>query len=476
MKQKSHKSLRIFGCLALATALDLGASTVVHAQDAGSNEAVAQRGHYLAIAADCAACHTAPDGGKAFAGGYGIASPLGSIYSTNITPSKNYGIGNYTEKEFAHALREGVRRDGAHLYPAMPYTSYTKLTDDDIHALYVYFMSSVKPVESSPQKTALPFPYNIRASMAIWNALFLDDTRFKPDPSKSVEVNRGQYLSYALAHCDTCHTPRNAMMAEKGSSPLAGASLSSWYAPNVTSDPVSGIGGWSNEDLFRYLKTGDVPGKAQAGGPMAEAIEHSFQYLDDADIRAMVAYIKQVPAISDSKDKAARDSYGKTSDREAVYRALPTNRISRGEYLFSGECAACHRPTGQGSPDGYYPQLFHNTAVGAPIADNLITTILMGVRREVNGHTTYMPGFGEGSYVDTLSDQDIADISNYVEQHFGNPNVKVTPDDVKLIRSGGPKPLIAQLGAYTVPAMIGAALIFALAILFFIRLSRKAKA
>ncbi len=476
MKQKSDKSLRIFGCLALAAALDLGASTVVHAQDASSNEAVAQRGHYLAIAADCAACHTAPDGGKAFAGGYGIASPLGSIYSTNITPSKNYGIGNYTEKEFAHALREGVRRDGAHLYPAMPYTSYTKLTDDDIHALYVYFMSSVKPVESSPQKTALPFPYNIRASMAIWNALFLDDTRFKPDPSKSVEVNRGQYLSYALAHCDTCHTPRNAMMAEKGSSPLAGASLSSWYAPNVTSDPVSGIGGWSNEDLFRYLKTGDVPGKAQAGGPMAEAIEHSFQYLDDADIRAMVAYIKQVPAISDSKDKAARDSYGETSDREAVYRALPTNRISRGEYLFSGECAACHRPTGQGSPDGYYPQLFHNTAVGAPIADNLITTILMGVRREVNGHTTYMPGFGEGSYVDTLSDQDIADISNYVEQHFGNPNVKVTPDDVKLIRSGGPKPLIAQLGAYTVPAMIGAALIFALAILFFIRLSRKAKA
>lgn len=473
MKQKR---LGLPGYFALSAVIGLGTSTFAHAQGTDPNTAVAERGHYLAIAADCAACHTAPGASKPFAGGYGIASPLGSIYSTNITPSKEYGIGNYTEKEFAHALREGIRRDGAHLYPAMPYTSYTKLTDDDVHALYVYFMSSVKPVESSPQKTALPFPYNIRASMAIWNALFLDDTRFKPDPSKSVEVNRGHYLSYALAHCDTCHTPRNAMMAEEGSSPLAGASLSSWYAPNVTSDPVSGIGGWSNEDLFRYLKTGDVPGKAQAGGPMAEAIEHSFQYLDDADIRAMVAYIKQVPAISDSKDKAPRESYGKISDRESVYRALPASRISRGEYLFSGECAACHRPTGQGSPDGYYPQLFHNTALGAPIADNLITTILMGVRREVNGHTTYMPGFGPGSYVDSLSDQDIADISNYVEQHFGNPNVKVTPDDVKLIRSGGPKPLIAQLGAFTVPAMIGAALILAVAILFFIRLSRKAKA
>ncbi|MFT8807302.1 c-type cytochrome [Gluconobacter sp.] len=473
MKQKR---LSISGYFVLSAAISLGAGTLAHAQGTDPNTAVAERGHYLAIAADCAACHTAPGSSKPFAGGYGIASPLGSIYSTNISPSKEYGIGNYTEKEFAHALREGIRRDGAHLYPAMPYTSYTKLTDDDVHALYVYFMSSVKPVESSPQKTALPFPYNIRASMAIWNALFLDDTRFKPDPSKSVEVNRGHYLSYALAHCDTCHTPRNAMMAEEGSSPLAGASLSSWYAPNVTSDPVSGIGGWSNEDLFRYLKTGDVPGKAQAGGPMAEAIEHSFQYLNDADIRAMVAYIKQVPAISDSKDKAPRESYGKFSNRESVYRALPASRISRGEYLFSGECAACHRPTGQGSPDGYYPQLFHNTALGAPIADNLITTILMGVRREVNGHTTYMPGFGPGSYVDSLSDQDIADISNYVEQHFGNPNVKVTPDDVKLIRSGGPKPLIAQLGAFTVPAMIGAALILAAAILFFIRLSRKAKA
>ncbi|EHH67404.1 cytochrome c [Gluconobacter morbifer] len=447
-----------------------------NAQSVSADTIVAERGHYLAIAADCAACHTAPGGGKAFAGGYGIASPLGSIYSTNITPSKEHGIGNYTEEEFAHALREGIRRDGAHLYPAMPYTSYTKLTDEDVHALYVYFMTSVKPVESTPQKTALPFPYSIRASMAVWNVLFLDDTRFKSDPAKSAEVNRGHYLSYALAHCDTCHTPRNAMMAETGSSPLAGASLSSWYAPNITSDPHSGIGDWSNEDLFRYLKTGDVPGKAQAGGPMAEAIEHSFQYLNDNDLRAIVAYIKQVPAISDAKDAAPRESYGKTSNREAAYRGLSVGKVSHGEYLFSGECAACHRPSGQGSPDGYYPQLFHNTAVGAPIADNLITTILMGVRREVHGHTTYMPGFGQGSYVDSLSDQDIADISNYVEQTFGNPNVKVTPDDVKLIRSGGPKPLIAQLGAFTVPAMIIAALIIAAAILFLIRRSRRTQA
>ncbi len=475
MMQSSRKVRELAGHFGLAAAALVLSCSVVRAQVPEPNAVVAQRGHYLAVAADCAACHTAPGGGKPFAGGYGIASPLGAIYSTNITPSKTYGIGAYTEAQFARALRKGIRGDGAHLYPAMPYTSYTKLTDEDIHALYVYFMTDVKPVEAKAQETALPFPYNIRASMAVWNLLFLDDTRFSPEPGKSAEVNRGHYLAYALAHCDTCHTPRNAMMAEIGSKALGGASLGSWYAPNITSDQKSGVGGWSDDDLARYLKTGDVPGKAQAGGPMAEAVEHSFQYLDDSDIRAIVAYIKQVPAISDSRDTAPRDAYGKASDRETAYRGLPESGMSRGERLFTGECAACHRPTGKGSPDGYYPQLFHNTAVGAPIADNLISTILMGVRREVGGHTVYMPGFGEGSYVDALSDQDIADVSNYVEQEFGNPAVKVSAEDVKLIRSGGPKPLIAKLGAYAVPGMIAGGLVLAGLVVLMMRRLRKTR-
>lgn len=476
----AHQTRRFIGASALTLIGLLGshalAPRAVAQATTSTDQSVADRGRYLATAADCAACHTAPGGGKPFAGGYGIASPLGSIYSTNITPSKDHGIGLYSEKEFAHALREGIRRDGAHLYPAMPYTSYTKLSDDDVHALYVYFTTQVAPVEQTPQKTALPFPYSVRLSMAFWNALFLDDTRFKPDATKSAEVNRGHYLSYALAHCDTCHTPRNALMAEIGSKALGGASLSSWYAPNITSDKTSGIGTWSDDDLFRYLKTGDVPGKAQAGGPMAEAVEHSFQYLNDGDLKAIVSYIKQVSPVADAQDKAPRDSYGKQSDREAAYRGLPARDVNRGEYLFSGECAACHRPTGTGSPDGYYPQLFHNTAIGASIPDNLITTILMGVRREVGGHTTYMPGFGADSYVDSLSDQDIADIGNYVERNFGNPNVRITADDVKLIRSGGPKPLIAQLGAYTVPAMIVLALIAIAAIAFVVQRFRKTRA
>ncbi|GBQ29309.1 c-type cytochrome [Gluconacetobacter sacchari] len=469
MRRWSGKGLGLAGRVGLAAVALLLSRAVVHAQSVDANEPIAERGRYLAVAADCAACHTAPGGGKPFAGGYGIASPLGAIYSTNITPSRDFGIGTYSEAQFGRALREGIRGDGAHLYPAMPYTSYTKLTDADVHALYVYFMTDVKPVEAPARRTVLPFPYNIRATMAVWNALFLDDRRFEPESGKSVAVNRGHYLAYALAHCDTCHTPRNVMMAEMGGRALGGASLSSWYAPNITSDPKSGLGGWSDDDLARYLKTGDVPGKAQAGGPMAEAVEHSLQYLNDDDIRAIVAYIKQVPAIADAADKAPRDTYGKPSDREAAYRGLDARALVRGERLFTGECAACHRPTGTGSPDGYYPQLFHNTAVGAARPDNLISTILMGVRREVGGHTVYMPGFGSGSYVDSLSDQDIADISTYVEQQFGNPAVRVSAEEVTLIRTGGPKPLIARLGAFAVPGMIAGVLMLAGAALLVLR-------
>ncbi len=242
------------------------------AQDAtGSDADLVAKGRYLATAADCAACHTAPNGGAPFAGGYGIESPLGTIFSTNITPSKTAGIGNYSEEDFARAVREGVAKDGSHLYPAMPYTAYAKISDDDMKALYAYFMHEVKPNDAQPEKTALPFPFSIRMSMAFWNLLFLDNTRFKPDAAKSADWNRGAYLAEALEHCSTCHTPRNELMAEEGDKALSGSAVGSWYAPNITSDKVSGIGGWSDAELVEYLRTGHVAGKAQAAGPMAEA-------------------------------------------------------------------------------------------------------------------------------------------------------------------------------------------------------------
>jgi len=304
----------------------------------------------------------------------------------------------------------------------------------------------------------LPFPFNMRISMAFWNLLFLDNARFAPDATKSALVNRGEYLTIALAHCDTCHTPRNALMAEIGGKAMGGASLSSWYAPNITPDPQSGIGRWSDKDLLTYLKTGDAPGVAQAGGPMAEAVEHSFQYLSDDDLKAIIAYLRQIPALHDAHDRNPRAEYGARIDTDAQLRGTPVpEHIASGALLFSGECAACHRPDGKGSVDHYYPQLFHNSALGATNPDNLISTILMGVKRSVDHKNVYMPGFGKGSYVDELSDQQIADVASYVEQKFGNPDVTINAEQVRLIRNGGAKPFIALIGPYVAPGMAGCA-------------------
>ena len=261
------------------------------------------RGKYIATASDCEACHTRP-GGKPLAGGLPLESPLGVIYSTNITPSRQYGIGNYSLQKFSNALRGGIRGDGAHLYPAMPYASYARLTDDDIKALYAHFMQQVQPVdEPAAKQTSLPFPYNMRFSMAFWNALFLDSKPFAPDPSQSAEWNRGKYLVDGAAHCGECHTPRGLFMQQKHSQEFGGAVIGSWYAPNITSDTTSGIGAMSADELFRYLKFGNVAGKAQAGGEMALAVQLSFSRLSDEDLHAMVSYLRSVPPLPDPHAK-----------------------------------------------------------------------------------------------------------------------------------------------------------------------------
>jgi mono/diheme cytochrome c family protein len=441
----------IFLCLtalAATSGLALAEDTI-----SASSDLIA-RGRYLATAADCAACHTAPHGGTPFAGGYGIDTPLGKIFSTNITPSKTDGIGNYSEEEFARAVRDGVAKDGSHLYPAMPYTAYAKITDEDMKALYAYFMNEVKADDHKPQQTALPFPFSIRTSMAVWNMLFLDKTRFEPNPAKSAEWNHGAYLAEALEHCGTCHTPRNGFMAEDGSLPLAGGAIGPWFAPNITSDKVAGIGGWSDADLVQYLKTGNVRGKAQAAGPMAEAVENSLQHLPDEDLKAIVTYLRDVPA-SASGDEQSRADLGKPSTEiEASLRGLPGQEPNEnGFHIFSGSCASCHQPEGQGNL--HYPSLFKNTATAAHRADNLIATVLYGVHRTVGDNVAFMPAFGpDASYTDRLSDEDIADVSNYVLTNYGNPAVKVSAADVALVREGGEKPLIVRLAPLAAPAAI----------------------
>jgi len=455
--------------LVMSTLLATGFSAV--AADSSSPQELIAKGEYLAIAADCGACHTSPKGGAAMSGGYGIQSPLGTIFASNITPSKVAGIGNYTEQDFARAVRQGINKQGQYLYPAMPYTSYSRITDSDIQALYAYFMHGVAAVDVKAPETHLPFPFNIRSSMALWNTLFSTNKPFTAEESASAQVNRGNYLVNALAHCDTCHTPRNALMGQDDSKALSGGSLGSWYAPNITPDKTSGIGSWSGEDLAQYLKTGHLAGKAQAAGPMAEAVEHSLQHLSSADIEATVAYLKQIPAVNTGGSQS-RDSYGAASSTEQQMRGDQTS-AEPGWTVFSGSCANCHQANGEGT--SYYPSLFHNSTTGADNPTNLVSAIVNGVHRNVNGQQVDMPAFGpDANFTTQLTDQQIADVSNYVLKTYGNPNVSVTVEQVKQIREGGPKPLLAQLTSPTV--MIGVVAVALLTVILFVAwVSRRRK-
>lgn len=456
-------------CLPFALSILMSATFSAHAENATDSASLIAKGKYLAIAADCGACHTAPDHGAAMSGGYIISSPLGNIVSSNITPSKTAGIGDYTEQDFARAVREGINKQGQHLYPAMPYTSYAKITDSDIHALYAYFMHGVKADDNVPAPTNLPFPFNIRSSMFFWNMLFADAKPFTPAADKSAEINRGDYLVNALAHCDTCHTPRNALMGQNNDQALSGGSLGSWYAPNITPDKQAGIGNWSDAEIAQYLKTGHVAGKAQAAGPMAEAVEHSLQYLSDEDIQAMVAYLRQVPAVSQPVSQA-RDNIGQPATSEALQRAVKDP--DAGWKVYSSTCANCHQADGSGNT--IYPSLFHNTTTGAAQADNLIATIVYGVHRQVDGKDIDMPGFGpDALFTDRLTDQQIADVSNYVLKNFGNAELNVKADQVKTVREGGERPLIARLAQ---PAVWGGAVIVVIILLvLLVSLSRRGK-
>jgi mono/diheme cytochrome c family protein len=464
-------------CLAIAFLFVIASVilAVCHAADAtGVDNAAVQRGAYIATASDCTACHTAP-GGLPFAGGLAISSPVGDIYSTNITPSVSAGIGNYSESDFDQAVREGIRKDGANLYPAMPYTSYHLLTDTDISDLYAYFMHGVAPVDQRPPQTSLAFPMNIRLSMKIWNLLFLNSGPFVADPSHSADWNRGEYLVDGAAHCSTCHTPRGFLMQELTSQNLAGAQVGEWYAPNITSDAVSGIGSWRQPDLVQYLHTGSLAGNAQAAGSMGEAVEHSFQYLSPTDINAIATYIRSVPPLHNPADAASRFSYGQPSLIVASLRGANGVRSDNGDSpagaeLFQSNCASCHGAFGQGSKDGYYPSLFHNSATGGTSPNDLIAAILYGVNRSSAGGQAYMPGFGGlPSDSNQLSDADIAVLSNYVLSQFGRADETVSASDVAQERAGGPASSLILLARIGIAAGVFIMLVFLILLFFGLR-------
>ncbi|MDZ7280013.1 cytochrome c [Pantoea eucrina] len=392
-----------------------------------------KRGEYLAIAGDCGACHT--DEHRApFSGGHAIASPLGTIFSTNITPSKTAGIGNYSEAQFAAALRKGVRADGSQLYPAMPYTAYARLTDDDVSALYAYFMHGVQPVDTPAEKTALPFPFNLRFSMAAWNLLFADNRVFQPDASQSAMWNRGAYLVQGLTHCSTCHTPRNVLMAEQPSKNLQGASLGTWYAPDITATTLQGKSQWTREMLAEYLATGHAANGATAGGPMREAIDKSFSRMTPQDREAIATYL--LPVATDIP--ASSKSTGLTPVQGDDFPDTLA-KMSEGEQVYRNNCASCHNLSGQGLNG--LPALQDHPILNKPNADNVAMAILQGVWPE---HGQGMIGFA-----DSLNDVQVAAVTNYVMHDIGHSSVQISPDRVSVLRAGGetsPLLMLSRIG------------------------------
>mgnify|MGYP000265027003 CR=1 FL=1 len=450
---KFIQSLAVIAPLALAPTL---MPAVVSAQE--YSKGLIDKGRYLATASDCVACHTNHAGGKPMAGGLAMASPVGTIVSTNITPSKAFGIGNYSEPEFADAVRKGVRADGANLYPAMPYVSYAVMSDDDIHALYAYFMQGVEPVDEKAPDTSLPFPMNIRASMMGWNMLFRPSGPLADDPKQSAEWNRGRYLAEGAAHCSTCHTPRGALMQEQKSRHLSGGQVGAWYAPDITNDKVHGIGSWSQEDLVTYLKTGRLDHRAQAAGSMAEAISYSFQHLTEADLNAIATYVRSVPSSDPTAvSSMTRFDRGEADNNLSGFRGKGFAAGIKGDHsgaqIFTANCASCHGFNAQGTTDGYYPSLFHNAATAGDNSVNLISAILNGVDRHTQDGHVFMPPFGdEANAVVSLDNVQVASLANYILRDYGNIKLTVNPEDVQVVRDGGPRSNIVTLARIGIAA------------------------
>jgi mono/diheme cytochrome c family protein len=380
-----------------------------------------ERGAYLARAADCLACHTTP-GGKPYAGGLGFKLPFGTLYSTNITPDKETGIGNYSDQDFLNAVHRGIREDGARLYPAMPFTSYTYMTDADALAIKAYLFS-LPPVHSPDPENTLKFPFNQRWAMSFWSAVFNPDTRFEPDTSKSPEWNRGAYLAEALAHCGECHTPRNLAFALNNRQKFAGAVTAGWRAFNISSDKTTGVGNWRDQDLIAYLSIGHADGHGTASGPMGEAVDHSLSHLVPEDIRAVVAYMRTVPAIASPDLPATLAPPAPPSHKDG-----PTPD-PRGKMVFEGACVSCHGWSGE-SPISPFATLTGAWAVNDPSATNVAQIVISGTRRHVPADAISMPAFGNA-----YSDDEIAAVANYVTARFGAKGSHLTAKDVADLRA-----------------------------------------
>lgn len=412
--------------LLIATLL-LGTGLAAQADEA--TNALVKKGEYLARAGDCVACHTAK-GGKPFAGGLPMETPIGTVYSTNITPDAT-GIGQYSFEDFDLAVRKGVAKDGSTLYPAMPYPSYARVKDEDMRALYAYFMQGVQPVAQPNKATDIPWPLSMRWPLAIWRGVFAPEVKaWQAAAGADPVVSRGAYLVEGLGHCGACHTPRALTMQEEALSPadgkqfLAGsAPLEGWIAKNLRGDHKDGLGSWSEEQLVQFLKTGRSDRSAVFGG-MSDVVEHSMQHLSDTDLTAIARYLKTLPASNPHDQPHVYDKH--------VAEALWNGDDSKpGAAVYIDNCAACHRTDGQGYTR-VFPALAGNPVVQTADATSLIHVVLDGGTVPAT-HTApsnlTMPAFGW-----RLSDQEVAEVVNFIRTSWGNQGSAVSASDVKAIR------------------------------------------
>ena len=389
------------------------------------------RGEYLTRAADCAACHASPTG-VPWIGGRPFKMPMGIgvLYSANITPDPDTGIGRYTDDEWVEMMHHGVGRGGKHLYPAMPYNSYTLMNREDALAIKAYLLTQ-PAVRSTPPENELVFPANQRWLMAGWNLLNNPNHRLEPAKGKSAEWNRGAYLVEALGHCAQCHTPRSLTQGLSGKQ-FAGAEQADWIAYNLTSDRDHGIGGWTDDQLVHYLATGHAEGRGPASGPMAEAVENSLRYMTLEDLRAMVAYLRDLPARTDGPPALATAAATPAGNvvsaslgggRPANIAPNADSSDSVGARVFAQACAGCHLPDGSGRQSSW-AALGGDHSTGDINGANMIQVLLHGSQIDTRQGLMFMHGFA-GAYTNA----ELASVSNYTIAQFSGRTGTVSAKD-----------------------------------------------
>ena len=396
------------------------AVTASRAETAPAADTAVERGRYLARAADCGACHTA-SGGEEFAGGRPMATPLGRIYTTNITPAPETGIGSYGVEDFSRAVREGIAKDGHYLYPAMPFPAYAKISEADIHDLYAYFKDGVAPVKHANRPSAIPFPLSFRFPLYFWD-MFVRRGPFQPNSDRDALWNRGAYLVQGLGHCGTCHSPRaltlhtKALTERDGPAFLAGAVINDWYAKNLRGDK-DGLGQWSEADVVTFLKTGTT-NRTAAFGDMAEVVQHSTQYLTDEDLTAIARYLKSLPG-------------GQGEQTVSAQPALSSDAHVRGSTAYEEFCVTCHRADGSGVTH-IFPALAANDVVETADATSLVHIVLSGGRRP---RTTDRPTAFAMPAFNKLDDREVAEIVTYIRTAWGNAASPVSEEQVAKVRT-----------------------------------------